>query len=577
MTINLLFIPGVLAIISSIIISLAYILSSQKIMQKYSKYIITISNFLVIILPIYTLVLIWNLTLQDYSINFVVFDYTLQIRNDYLARLFGTIFTLATFLASIFALNNKNYIEKIAALIYASSAICVVFAGDLITLFLFWEVMAITSTIIIFQGNYKNIYYVGSRYISIHILSGMLLMIGIIGHINTTDSVYFGVMTTNNIFDCLIFVSFAINAGAPLLSFWIPDSYSSASFSGSVFLSSFTTKTAIYTLIRGFPGENMLIILGIYMIIYGIIYALLENNIRRILSYAIVNQLGFMMVGIGIGTSMALNGVALHAFSHILYKSLLFMTAGAVIYQTNKQKCTDLGGLFQYMPITTACGIIGALSMSFPLTTSYISKPIIIHSALMQGLTIPWYLLEIASVGVFFSAGLKYIWYVFFQNNKDIITKEPPINMQIAMIVTAIFCVLPGIVPNFFSNIMPFLLKNDLHYYEINSLVNNMQFFILSILAFFLFLPYIKVKNQLLLDFDWFYKKLPIIITNFISINIINNYKISAGKKTIIRLLNNIQNYIKKLVLQEHSQAQCIQFTLVLLMCNLIFYTFFYN
>ena len=86
------------------------------------------------------------------------------------------------------------------------------------------------------------------------------------------------------------------------------------------------------------------------MVFYGIVYAILENDMRRILAYSIVNQVGFMVTGIGIGTEMALNGAAAHAFAHIIYKALLLMSAGSVLYMTGRRKCTDLGGLFRTMP-----------------------------------------------------------------------------------------------------------------------------------------------------------------------------------------------------------------------------------
>ena len=152
------------------------------------------------------------------------------------------------------------------------------------------------------------------------------------------------------------------------LSAWLPDAYPESSWSGMVFLSAFTTKTAVYVLLRAFPGTELLIYVGLFMVFYGIIYAILENDMRRILAYSIVNQVGFMVVGIGIGTEMALNGAAAHAFTHIIYKALLLMSAGSVLYMTGKRKCTDLGGLFRTMPLTAACGIVGALSISsFPL------------------------------------------------------------------------------------------------------------------------------------------------------------------------------------------------------------------
>src|SRR5690606_10168686 len=275
-------------------------------------------------------------------------------------------------------------LEVPAAFVYAGSAIGAAMAGDLLTLFVFWELMAIGSTLVLWCGGASRASF---RYLMVHLFGGVLLMAGIAGHVAETGSVEFLRMTLDTPRHWLILAGFLINAGAPPLSAWLPDAYPEASWSGMVFLSAFTTKTAVYVLLRGFPGTELLIWVGIFMALYGIIYALLENDMRRILAYSIVNQVGFMIVGIGIGTELALNGAAAHAFTHILYKALLLMSAGAVLYQTGKRKCTDLGGLFRTMPLTCIGGIVGALAISsFPLTSGFISKSMISEAAVHEHL-----------------------------------------------------------------------------------------------------------------------------------------------------------------------------------------------
>ncbi|GAG38080.1 unnamed protein product, partial [marine sediment metagenome] len=246
--------------------------------------------------------------------------------------------------------------ELAAAFIYAGAAVGVVFAGDLITVFVFWEVMAIASTMVIWLAG-AGARAAGQRYVVVHLFGGVLLMAGIAWHVGATGSTEFGLLTDSPA-KWLILAGFLLNAGAPPLSAWLPDAYPQASWSGTVFLSAFTTKTAVYVLLRGFAGEGILIWIGLFMVFYGIVYAILENDMRRILAYSIVNQVGFMVTGIGIGTEMALNGAASHAFVHIIYKALLLMSAGSVLYMTGKSKCTDLGGLFRTMPVTAVCGIV---------------------------------------------------------------------------------------------------------------------------------------------------------------------------------------------------------------------------
>ena len=261
----------------------------------------------------------------------------------------------------------------------------------------------------------------------IHLLGGVVLFAGVTGHIAQTGSVAFTRMAPDSVAHWLILIGFLVNAGAPPLSAWLPDAYPEASWSGTVFLSAFTTKTAVYVLIRGFPGTELLIWVGLFMVFYGIVYALLENDMRRILAYSIVNQVGFMIAGIGIGTEMALNGAAAHAFTHIIYKALLLMSAGSVLLMTGRRKCSELGGLFHTMPLTTVCGTIGALAISsFPLTSGFVSKSMVSQAAADGHLLTVWLLLTAASAGVFLHAGIKFPWFVFFQKDSGLRPAEPP-------------------------------------------------------------------------------------------------------------------------------------------------------
>ena len=308
---------------------------------------------LVLGLPLLTLLLIWQIP-NGIVISLQFLDYQLApVAGSTVGRLFATVFAIMAFAGGLFALRQARLIELVAAYVYAGSAIGVTFAGDLLTLFVFWELMALGSTLVIWSAGTPAAYRASMRYLLIHLFGGVVLMSGIAAYVLTTGSVTFQAMEPNSLGTWLILIGFLINAGAPPLSAWIPDAYPEASPSGTVFLSAFTTKTAVYTLLVGFPGADILVVVGLYMVFYGIIYALLENDMRRILAYSIVNQVGFMVTAVGIGTPMALNGAAAHAFCHIIYKALLLMSAGSVLFMTHKRKCTDLGGLFQSMPVTT--------------------------------------------------------------------------------------------------------------------------------------------------------------------------------------------------------------------------------
>ena len=460
----------------------------------------------VLVLPLVTLYLVWQVP-DGVSLQASFLGYELAlVRGDALSRLFATVFAVMAFAGGLFALNENRVVELAAAFCYAGGAIGVVFAGDLLTVFIFWELMAIASTLVVWSAG-PSARGAGLRYATIHLLGGVLLMAGVAGEIAANGSADFSKMALDTLPRWLILAGFLVNAGAPPLSAWLPDAYPESSWSGMVFLSAFTTKTAVYVLLRGFPGTELLIYVGLFMVFYGIVYALLENDMRRILAYSIVNQVGFMVTGIGIGTEMALNGAAAHAFTHIIYKALLLMSAGSVLYMTGKRKCTDLGGLFRTMPITTVCGIIGALSISsFPLTSGFVSKSMISEAAGMQHLEWVWYLLAAASAGVFLHAGIKFPWFVFFQRDSGLRPDDPPWNMRAAMIFFAVLCIGIGVLPGPLYALLPY--KVDFLPYTASHVVFYLQLLLFSGLAFFLILGWLKRTLTITLDVDWLYRRL---------------------------------------------------------------------
>ena len=408
--------------------------------------------------PLLTLWAVW--LVPDGNVMTLGFmEYTLTpVEGDRLSRLFATIFTIMAFTGTLFSLGQGSKLELPSAFVYAGGAVGVAFAGDMITMFVFWEIMAVASTAVIWSAGTDGAYKASMRYITMHLFGGVVLMAGIVGLVAQTGSIEFGPMKTDNVATWLILIGFLVNAGAPPFSSWLPDAYPEASWSGTVFLSAFTTKTAVYVLLRGFPGTEILIPIGSYMIFYGIIYALLENDMRRILSYSIINQVGFMVVGIGIGTELTLNGAAAHAFTHIIYKALLLMSAGSVLLMTGGvRRCTDLGGLFKCMPYTALMGIIGALAISsFPFTSGFISKSMIAQGAANQHMFWVWMGLAAASAGVFLHAGIKYPWYVFFQKDSGLRPTEPPMSMKISMGLFAFLCIGLGIYPDPLYAILPY-------------------------------------------------------------------------------------------------------------------------
>ena len=461
---------------------------------------------LVLLAPLLTLWAVWQVPdgVQG-TVGFLSYQIE-PVEGSPLRRLFATVFALMAFVGGLYAFRLARWYELAAAYAYAAGAIGVSFAGDLISLFLYWELMALFSTVVVWCGGTPAARAAGIRYAIMHLLGGVVLKVGIEGVVIGTGSIQIRPMLAQDFNSWMILCGILVNAAAPPLSAWLADAYPESSPTGSVFLSAFTTKTAVLTLILLFPGEPVLVGVGLFMVMYGIIYALLENDIRRILAYSIVNQVGFMVCAVGIGTELALNGAAAHAFAHILYKALLFMSAGVVIYRTGKTRCTELGGLYQTMPLTTVCCIIGALSISsFPLTSGFTTKSMISQAAANEGLVWVYMLLTAASAGVFLHAGIKFPWFVFFQRDSGLRPKDAPWNMALAMLIFAALCLLIGVFPQYLYALLPYPV--DYLAYTPGKVVFYLQLLLFSGLAFFLLLPLMKRTETISLDVDWVWRR----------------------------------------------------------------------
>ncbi|MEM9330029.1 MAG: Na(+)/H(+) antiporter subunit D [Pseudomonadota bacterium] len=432
------------------------------------------------------------------------------MRVDKLSTIFGLVFSLAAFLSLLYAWHVKDLVQQVAALLYAGSAIGAVFAGDLITLFIFWEGTAITSVFLIWARRTRGAFATGMRYLVIQIGSGVLLLGGVALFYRETGSIAFEAMTLGSFATWLIFFAFGIKCAFPLLHNWLQDSYPAATITGTVILSSFTTKLAVYALARGFPGTEILIYIGAVMTLFPIFYAVIENDLRRVLAYSLNNQLGFMVVGVGIGTELSLNGTAAHAFAHILYKSLLFMSVGAVLFRTGTAKGSELGGLYKTMPLTMVFCVIGAASISaFPLFSGFVTKSLILSDAAHEGYYIVWGILLFASAGVFHHSGIKIPYFAFFAHDSGMRPKEAPTHMLLAMGITAFLCIFIGVYPDPLYALLPY----DVKYvpYTTTHVITQLQLLFFSALAFTVLMrtgiypPELKSVN---LDSDWTYRKL---------------------------------------------------------------------
>jgi len=429
-------------------------------------------------------------------------------RMDKLSLIFAYIFTIMAFIGILFALHVKDNLQHVSALFYVGSTLGVVMAGDFLSLYLFWEIMAVSSTFLIIASRTKESREAGFRYILVHLIGGLFLLAGIVLYIHKTGTIAFDYIGLTGIESYLIFIGIALNAAAIPLHAWLPDAYPMGTPTSTVFLSAFTTKSAVYLLIRTFPGADILIVIGGLMVSLPIFYAVLENDIRRVLSYSLMNQVGFMLVGIGIGSELALNGAVAHAFCHIIYKALLFMAAGSVLQMTGKIKCTELGGLYKTMPLTCIFCMVGAASISaFPFFSGFVSKSMIISASAHEKIFLIWLVLQFASTGVVDHAGIKVPFFTFFGHDSGIRAKEPPLNMLAAMGIAAFLCVGLGVYYQPLYNLLPF----PVHYtpYTGAHVVGQLQLLLFGALAFTLLILsgyYVMEVRSKNLDADWTYR-----------------------------------------------------------------------
>jgi len=444
---------------------------------------------------------------EHWSVGFL--DYELLLgRLDRLSRIFGIIFVLISFLSVLFALKVGDDLQHVAGFAYAGGALGVTLAGDLFSLYVFWEIMAVASAFLILARRTPASRAAAFRYIMLHIFGGLCLLAGIVLYVKHNGTAAFAWMELSGPASILIFLGVAVNAAIPPLHPWLSDAYPEATITGAVFLSAFTTKSAVYVMARMFAGAEILIYLGVLTAALPIFYAMLENDIRRVLAYSLINQVGFMLCGVGIGTQLAINGAASHAFCHILYKALLFMAAGSVLHMTGKIKCTELGGLYKTMPLTAVFCMVGAASISAPLFGGFVSKSMILSAAAHHHMALVWLVLQFASAGVFLVAGLKVPYFMFFGRDSGIRTREPPANMLLAMFGAAFLCIFLGIRFDLLYALLPYAA--DYAPYTGAHVVAQLQLLMFAALAFYLLVRSGRYPSEIRsvnLDTDWFYRK----------------------------------------------------------------------
>ncbi|GHF57972.1 Na(+)/H(+) antiporter subunit D [Seohaeicola zhoushanensis] len=454
--------------------------------------------------------LIWTLPEGNHAVvSLAGLDLTL-IRNDKLASVFALIFSLAAFLSLLYAWHVRDRVQQTATLLYAGSAIGAVFAGDLISLFLFWEGTAIASVFLIWARGTEGAYHTGLRYLLIQVTSGVILLAGAALYWRETGSLAFEHMTLGSAATWLIFLAIGIKCGFPLLNNWLADAYPVATVTGTVILSAFTTKLAIYALARGFAGTELLIWIGVGMVLITVVQAMIENDLRRVLAYSLNNQLGFMVVGIGIGTELALNGAASHAVASVLYKAVLLMAVGAVLFRTGTAKASDLGGLYRTMPLTALFALVGSASIAaMPLFSGFVTKSLILSAAQHEHHYIAWAVLLFGSAAAVMHTAIRIPYAAFFGPDSGLRPHEAPAHMLLAMGLTAAFCVAIGVYPKALYALLPYAV--DYKSYTTYHVVQQLQLVAFAALVFAVMMRaglYPKSERSIVLDTDWVYRRL---------------------------------------------------------------------
>jgi multicomponent Na+:H+ antiporter subunit D len=438
---------------------------------------------LMVSLPAVGLLLLWQLP-RGTVVRFEMLGLVLTpIRVDPLAQVFATGFLIAALLTSVYALHLRDGLQQAIVVAYAGTAVGGALAGDLLSLFVFWELAGLSSAFLIWAGRTDRSCRAGLRYLTAQVISGLLMLGGISLRVQSGAGLEFGHLGAGEPGGTLILLAIGIKCAFPVLHAWLVDTYPEATGVGAVALSAFTTKFAVYALARGYEGTELLVWVGATMAVFPIFYAVIENDLRRVLAYSMVNQLGFMVAGVGIGGELGINGASAHAVADMVFKGLLFMSMGAVLLRTGTVKGSELGGLYKSMPQTTVLCIVGAASISaVPLFSGFATKALIMEAVALEHRTVVWLLLLVASAGVFHHAGIKIPYFAFFARDRGHRVAEAPVNMRVAMLLAAVVCIGIGSAPGLLYSMLPY--PTDYVPYTVPHVVNQLQLLLLASMAF---------------------------------------------------------------------------------------------
>ena len=403
---------------------------------------------------------------------------------------FGFLFVGA--LALLYGLQVADPAEQALSLIAIASAVGVGFSANLITLFIFWEILTFSVAILILLKLTPQALRMGYRFMIFHVLGGLLLLLGIIQQSAATGS--FAIMPPAT---GLIYFGLAVAFKAAFLPFhvWVIWGYPTASFPVSVVLAGLTTKVGVYALSRFLPPHEFIILMGASMAVFGMVCALMQKDLRRLLSYHVISQVGYMVAGVGVGTAAGIDGGLLHVVNSALYKAPLFMSAGAVLFAAGTENLHDLQRhkegeettpLWKNMPVAALGAVVGALAISgVPPFNGYVSKYLL--KTALDGVVVAEWMLMFAGVGTVVSlCNLVYFGFIKARIHPQ---RKIPVTMKAGIMLASAFCLILGIWPQLMGGILPFGSK--LAVYSAQGVSSAMQFLVIGLLVF------IVLKNVL--------------------------------------------------------------------------------
>lgn len=381
-------------------------------------------------------------------------------------------FTLVGSFGLLYGLKLSTTAEQAVSIWAIAAAIGVSFAGNFLTFLLFWELLSLAAAALVYLKKTAKSIKMATRLLAFQLVGGFSLTVGIVLQYCATGSLDLAIPVAGLPF---FIIGIGIKTAFIPLHLWVPWGYPAASFPSSVLLAALCTKVGVYGVARILPVSEGIALMGACMALIGVSIALIQGELRRLLSYHIISQVGYMVAGVGLGLACSVDGGLLHLVNHMIYKALLFMSAGAVILATGTEsihelhhpKSEDEGPpLWRVIPIAAIGALIGALSIAgMPPFNGYVSKYLLKNGT--HDFPLVYWILQVASVGTALSFA-KFVYFGFIRGRLKI--KQPlNVSMQAAIIGLASCCVLFGVFPGLLKPLLPF--QSDLHVYSAGGII----------------------------------------------------------------------------------------------------------